>query len=118
MFLKHPSDADSQPGSTVKFSIVSEVAITYIWYFKENPISKEDTEYSGSTTDSLTITVCLPKHKGSYKCVITDDSGRTHTSKNATLTIGEFVSVCVFVYVQVYGMCEYYVYKTYMQVCI
>ena len=89
-FLMHPMDVHTKPGLSVNFSIkTSQSAKTRKWYFQEEQISSEATDYGGSTTDSLVIARCLPKHKGVYRCVVTDASGKTHTSDNATLTIGE-----------------------------
>lgn len=88
--MKHPQNSNAQPGLTVEFSVeTSPTAKTYIWYFQDKQISSEDAEYSGSTTDILTIATCLPKHKGPYKCIVTDESDKKHTSESATLAMGE-----------------------------
>ena len=90
MFLHHPKDIETPPGSIEEFSVkTSKTTLTYQWYFQEQPISSEDDDFRGSTTDSLTIAKCSPKHKGVYKCVVTDESEETFTSENATLTIGK-----------------------------
>ena len=90
MFLHHPKDIKTLPGSFKEFSVkTSKATLTYQWYFQEQPISSEDDDYRGSTRDNLTIAKCLPKHKGAYKCVVTDVLGNKFTSENATLTIGK-----------------------------
>ena len=90
MFLHHPKDIETLPGSIEEFSVkTSKATMTYQWYFQEQPISSEDDDYGGSATDSLTIAKCLLKHKGAYKCVVTDVFGNKFTSESATLTIGK-----------------------------
>ena len=91
-FLKHPRNVNTQPGLSVEFSITTSQPVRICnWYFQENLISSEDADYIGSTTDSLTIAKCLPKHKGTYKCVVTDEFDETHSSKVASLTMGKFL---------------------------
>ena len=93
MFLRHPKDIKTISGLGEEFSIETHLnaAKAHQWYFQEEPISSESGEYSGSTTNRLTITKCLPKHEGTYKCVITDESGQKFTSESSTLTVGELV---------------------------
>ena len=64
-------------------------ALTYKWHFDKNPIFPSDDEYEGSTTQNLTIKNFLSKHKGDYKCIATDASGRVYESNCATLEIGK-----------------------------
>ena len=88
--LAHPKDINTKPGSSVEFSVTTAItAKACIWYFQERPISSEETEYRGSTTSILSITRCLPKHKGAYKCAVSTESGQTFYSESAALTIGE-----------------------------
>ena len=110
MFLKHPKAVNTQPGSSAEFSVTTSHTVnTYNWYFQDKPISSdtEDTGYSGSTTDSLTITTCLSKHEGAYKCVVTDESGKTHSSDSASLTISEFI-VCALCKCILSGVCGWH----------
>ena len=79
----------TKPGLTVEFSVQTYSTVRkWEWYFQEETISNEEADYRGSTTEKLIIEKCLPKHKGAYKCVVTDESGETFTSKTATLSIG------------------------------
>ena len=100
MILCHPKDIETKPGSSVEFFIeISRTAIAHEWHFQEQTISSDNTDYRGPTTEHLTIAKCLPKHKGAYKCVVTDESGKTFTSESATLTIGRLAFV--------YKLCVY-----------
>ena len=94
MFLRHPEDRKAKRGSNAEFSIETfgNIVEKNQWYFQEKPISSEEANYKGSTTDRLTITKCLPQCEGAYKCVVTIESGETFTSESATLTVGELVS--------------------------
>ena len=90
IFLIHPKNVTTKPGLTVEFSIETSSKVkAYQWYFQEKPLSSEGTDYRGFTTKKLTIVKCLPKHKGAYKCVVTDESGETFTSIVASLSIGK-----------------------------
>ena len=90
MILCHPKDIKTKPGSSVEFFIeTSRTAIAHEWHFQEQTISSDDADYRGPTTERLTVTKCLPKHKGAYKCVVTNTFGKTFTSESATLTIGK-----------------------------
>ena len=96
MILCHPKDIETKPGSSVEFFIEnSRTAIAHKWHFQEQTISSDNADYRGPTTERLTITECLPKHKGAYKCVVTDESGKTFISESATLTIGKLASVYI-----------------------
>ena len=93
MFLVHPEDVITKPGLRAEFSIATtSTANTYKWHFQGKEISSEETDYIGTTTNTLIIEKCLPKHKGSYKCVVTflDKSEEIFISESATLTIGMF----------------------------
>ena len=94
VFLKQPKDVNALPGLSVELSITtSPTSKTYNWYFQEQQISSGNPEYSGSTTDTLTIAKCLSKHCGSYECVVTDETDKRHTSGRATLIIGELFAL-------------------------
>ena len=89
-FQKHPMNVSTQPGLQVEFSVETSKAVkAYNWYFQEKPLSSEETDYIGTTSGNLTIAKCLPKHKGAYKCVVTDEFDETYSSEAASLTIGE-----------------------------
>ena len=73
------------------FSIeTSKMAKAYQWYFNGNEISNEDMDYEGSTTEVLSINKCLPKHKGSYKCVLINELDTSLSTEIATLKIGMY----------------------------
>ena len=93
IILKQPEDITSKPGMIIEFTIqTSSAAKTFNWYFESKSISSEETNCEGITTDILTIKKCLPKHKGAYKCLVTNKSGETFSSESATLTIGELAN--------------------------
>ena len=115
MFLRHPEDTEAKNSSNVEFSIKTFGIIIKMhqWYFQEKPISSEEANYRGSTTDTLTITKCSPEHTGVYKCVVNEESGKTFTSESAILTVGKLMLVLLYTYNTVYQVCMYYCYTYY-----
>ena len=78
----------------VEFQVkTSPAATTYKWFFEGSMISPESTDYEGSSTENLIITKCLPKHKGAYMCLITNEKDETLHSEAATLNIGKRMHV-------------------------
>ena len=74
----------------MELSITTDpVATSYKWCFKELEISADDQQYEGSATNHLIIKKCLPKHKGAYNCMVTDESGKLYFSRAALLQIGK-----------------------------
>ena len=67
-------------------------AKTYTWYFEEKPIVEAD-YYEGVTTDQLVVPKLAPRHKGVYKCVVTNESNKKYTSEEAAITIGKFLDL-------------------------
>ena len=93
--LTQPKNAVCKPGDKLGFFIeTSKTAQAYQWYLNGNQICDEDKDYEGSTTKQLIISKCLPKHKGSYKCVVTTELDTLLTSEIATLKIGMYTD-CV-----------------------
>ena len=87
--LTQPKNTICNPGDKVEFTIkTSPTAQRHQWYLNGQEISNEDKDYEGSTTEHLLIVKCLPKHKGSYNCVVSFESDAPLTSKSATLKIG------------------------------
>ena len=71
----------------------SPAATTHEWHFNEGPIPISNTDYEGTATGNLSIKKALSKLKGDYKCIATDESGRTYTSRSATLSIGKAIII-------------------------
>ena len=96
--LTQPDNVVCKPGDKLGFTIeTSPTAKSYQWKLNGNEISGEDMEYHGSTTNFLSISKCLPKHKGSYKCIVTTELDTSLTSEIATLKIGiciMYINVC------------------------
>ena len=93
--LTHPKDVVCKPGDRLGFSIeTSKTAQSYKWYLNGNEISSEDEDYEGSTTEVLSINKCLPKHKGSYKCVLVTELDTSLTTESAVLKIGMYTELC------------------------
>ena len=87
--LTQPENVVCKPGDKLGFIIgTSPTAKSYQWKLNGNDISNEDKDYEGSTTEHLSISKCLPKHKGSYQCVVTTELDTALMSENATLKIG------------------------------
>ena len=93
--LTQPKNVICQPGDKLEFYIkTSKTAQAYQWYWNEKEISKEDKDYDGSTTEVLCINRCLPKHKGSYKCVLVTELDTSLSTEIATLKIGMHTELC------------------------
>ena len=84
--MTQPKDTYSEPGKKVYFNIkTSPASATYQWYFEEAKITFEDIDYEGFTTERLLLKRFLPKHKGRYRCIATDEIGRSVISSIAVL---------------------------------
>ena len=92
-FVIHPRTTISEPGLKVELTVkTNPSAKTYTWYFEEEAIVEADF-YEGVTTDQLIIPKLVPRHKGVYKCVVTNESNERFTSKEATVEISKLTSV-------------------------
>ena len=89
--LTLPKGKTAHPGDNLSLSVAvyPQDPFSCHWYLDDQPIS-DNAEYGGSRTATLTIKECLSKHKGHYKCVITDDSPNSTTSYNTELNLGMF----------------------------
>ena len=77
------------------FSIeTSKPAQAYQWYWNEKEINKEDKDYDGSTAETLFIDGCLPKHKGSYQCIVMTELDTSLSTDIVTLKIGMYTELC------------------------
>ena len=93
-FVTHPKTTISEPGLRVELTVKTDpTAKTYTWYFEEKPIVVEADFYEGSTTDQLIIPKLIPRHKGVYKCIVTNESNERFTSMEATVKISKLASV-------------------------
>ena len=104
--MSQPKDILCEPGEKLEFMFeTSPKANSYQWYFNESEISDEDQDYEGSTTEQLVLSKCLPKHKGFFKCVVTNDTGRSLASETATLMIGKLGTIVEYKYIVI--ICTY-----------
>ena len=88
----HPQNSTRKRGERVELKFKTlPAARAFEWYFNEGPISTSSAEYEVSTTGNLCIKKFLPKHKGVYNCIATDESGKSYMSRSATLEIGKAV---------------------------
>ena len=93
--LTQPKNVVCQPGDKLEFSIeTSKTAQAYQWFLNRKEINKEDKDYDGSTAEVLSINRCLPKHKGSYQCIITTELDTSLRTEIATLNIGMYIVLC------------------------
>ena len=87
--LTQPKNVNCNPGDKLRFSVeTSKTAQAYQWYFNGIVINNEDKDYDGSTTEILSINRCLPKHKGSYQCIVMTELETSLRTETATLEIG------------------------------
>ena len=93
--MTQPKNVVCKPGDKLGFSIeTSKTAKAYQWYINRKEINNKDKDYDGSTTEVLSINKCLPKHKGSYKCVLVTELDTLLTTEIATLKIGMHTELC------------------------
>ena len=93
--MTHPKSTKGKPGSRVELTVkTNPSARTYTWYFKEKPIIEAD-NYEGISTNQLVISELAPQHKGTYRCIATNDFNEECTSEKATITLGKFVDLII-----------------------
>ena len=92
--MTQPKNVVCQPGDKLEFSIeTSRTAQAYQWCLNGTEVNKEDKDYDGSTTKALSINRCLPKHKGSYQCIVMTELETSLSTEIATLEIGMYTDV-------------------------
>ena len=93
--MTQPKGVVCQPGDKLGFSVAtSKTAKAYQWYLNGKVINNEDKDYDGSTAEVLSVTRCLPKHKGSYQCIVMTELETSLSTEIATLEIGMYTEVC------------------------
>ena len=93
--LTQPKSVICQPGDKLGFSVkTSKTAKAYQWYLNGKVINNEDKGYDGPTAEVLSVTRCLPKHKGSFQCIVMTELDTSLSTEIATLEIGMYTEVC------------------------
>ena len=93
--LTQPKSVVCKPGDKLGFSVkTSRTAQAYQWYLNGKVINNEDKDYEGSTAEVLSVNRCLPKHKGSYQCIVMTELDTSLSTEIATLEIGMYTEVC------------------------
>lgn len=84
---QQPASVLAAVGSTAVFSVTAAPAISYAW--RRNGIALSDGgHFSGTQTDTLTVSHATQLEAGSFTCVVTRAAGCSATTNAATLTIG------------------------------
>lgn len=80
---QHPQSQTVPPGGSATFSVSASgtAPLHYQW-------QKADSDISGATANSYTVSPAAESDAGSYRCVVTNDYG-TATSNEAVLTVAE-----------------------------
>ena len=87
--LTQPKNVICQPGDKLGFSIeTSKTAQAYQWYLNGMKITTDNKDYEGCISEKLSINGCLPKHKGSYQCIVVTELETSLSTEIATLKIG------------------------------
>ena len=84
-------------GDKVELSVSAEGSgtLTYQWKKDGNLISDDSLpNLNGASTHALTISSFMREHAGSYKCLVSSDSGQKLESKDAEL-ICKYPKLCV-----------------------
>ncbi len=85
---QHPAPVNTCAGGTAQFGVLAagDGTITYQWQ-KNGTDLADGGRYSGTTTETLTITGAAAEDRGNYRCVVAAGCG-TATSQEAALTLG------------------------------
>ena len=93
--LTQPKNVVCQPGDKLGFSIeTSKIAQAYQWCLNGIKITTDNKGYEGCISEKLSINGCLPKHKGSYQCIVVTELDTSLSTEIATLKIGMFTELC------------------------
>ena len=85
-----PSNKTVTVGTNATFSIglSSTSGITYQWQYRTSSSGTwTNSPTTGNTTNTITVSTALSRNGYQYRCIITDSSGNTLTSNEATLTV-------------------------------
>lgn len=88
--ITQPRNVTATLGTSVVFSVAASGAgLAYQWQYSTPAGGWVDSGQTGSKTDSLTIAAESHRDGYKYRCRITDANGRSVTSYEATLSIGD-----------------------------
>ena len=91
--LTQPKNVICQPGDKLGFSIeTSKIAQAYQWCLNGIKITTDNKDYEGCISEKLSINGCLPKHKGSYQCIVVTELETSLSTEIATLKIGMYTA--------------------------
>ncbi len=86
---EQPVDYIGLEGSTAKFNVDADgEGITYQWQLKKGKTWANLTS-GGATTQTLSVKVDASKNGKVYRCLITDEYGRTVTTNEVSITVKE-----------------------------
>ncbi len=84
VITKQPQPQSVTPGSNVVFIVRATGAVSYQW--KRDNVNVSGGQYSGETTNTLTLTAAEAADAGVFKCAVTNGDGTT-TSSEANLAV-------------------------------
>ena len=83
-----PQSQTNGNGNIVKFSVTATGdGLNYCWQYKTQYGSWRNSTDTGNTTATLSVSAVSDNNKRSYRCIVTDEYGKSVTSDAATLTI-------------------------------
>ena len=87
--MSQPKNVICKPGDKLGFSVeTSKTAQAYQWCLNGIQLMSDNKDYEGCISEKLFINGCLPKHKGSYQCIVVTELDTSLTTEIATLKIG------------------------------
>ena len=87
--MTQPKNVICQPGDKLGFSVeTSKTAQAYQWCLNGIKIPTDNKDYEDCISEKLSINGCLPKHKGSYQCIVVTELDTSLSTEIATLKIG------------------------------
>ena len=93
--LTQPKSVICNPGDKLGFFIeTSTPALAYQWCLNGMKITTDNKDYEGCISEKLSINGCLPKHKGSYQCIVVTELETSLSTEIATLKIGMYTELC------------------------
>lgn len=88
MILKtEPKNVTAAAGKAITFSVTADNVKSYQWYYSKDGATWYKSGASGSTTDTLKLTVSSSNNGNQYRCKITDKNGYSYTTKAAGITM-------------------------------
>lgn len=90
---KEPANFSGAAGSRALFTVAADGnGLKYQWQVNKGN-GWANSSMTGSKTDTLTVDITAARNGYKFRCVVTDSTGNTVTSKDATLTVSASLTI-------------------------